>query len=141
VKLTDAGNRAKAEMEALKQQTDAKIKPMQDQAAKKADAKAKIEQHIAEIRADRDQRTSKRKQACAVTRVVIGGTKPTGGEGGYGGNTARGNDGDIAGSGADHARCFPGRAGRGVRRDSAAAGFPVPQPACCVGASQRSSSR
>lgn len=56
-KLKNASDRAKAQITRLQKETDAKISVLQDQSAKAtADAKAKIDRRISEMRANRERR-------------------------------------------------------------------------------------
>ena len=71
-KLQATHDRAKTELEASKQKMDAKIKSLQEQAAKaKGDAKAKIEARIAEVRSDYKRRNDKLKQAWELTKQAL----------------------------------------------------------------------
>lgn len=63
-RLDAAVARAKARQERLRQETDAKVKILEEQRAKaKADGRARHERRIAELRADYDQRMDKLVQA------------------------------------------------------------------------------
>jgi uncharacterized membrane protein len=71
-KAKAASTRIKGQMDLFDQEADAKIKALQDQAAKaKADAKTKIDQRITEVRADRDRRTKMLQQAWDLTKEAI----------------------------------------------------------------------
>jgi uncharacterized membrane protein len=67
-KLQDASDRAQAWIDRRRQETDAKVKALQARAAKaNAEAKAKAEQRVAELRADYERRSTKLKQALGLT--------------------------------------------------------------------------
>jgi len=71
-KLQDTSARAQAWIDQRRQATEAKIEALKQQAAKaKGDAKAKIDQQIAELRADFDRRSTKVKQATEQTNEAI----------------------------------------------------------------------
>jgi|SRR5579863_2213661 len=71
-KLQATHDRAKAALEAAKQKMDAKIKSLQEQAAKaKGDAKAKLEARIAEAQSEYKRRTDKLKQAWELTKQAL----------------------------------------------------------------------
>jgi uncharacterized membrane protein len=72
VKLQATHDRAKAALEAARQKMDAKIKSLQEQAAKaKGDSKAKIEARIAEVRSEYNRRTDKLKKAWELTKQAL----------------------------------------------------------------------
>jgi hypothetical protein len=59
-------------MDRLRQETEAKIEALQEQAAEaQADAKVKLDRRIAEVRADYDRRSAKLKQAWELTKEAI----------------------------------------------------------------------
>ncbi len=71
-KLKNASDRMEAQISRQQQETDAKIKVLQEQAAKaKANAKAKIDQRISELRADHERRSVKLKQAWKLTKEAL----------------------------------------------------------------------
>lgn len=71
-KLNAVADRAQARMDEIQQESQAKIKELQNQATKaKGDAKAKIDQQIAEMRADYNRRSDKLKQAWELTKEAL----------------------------------------------------------------------
>ena len=62
-KCQDVCDRSQARLDRLREETDAKIEALQDQAAETQADKAKVEQRIAEIRADYDRRAAQLQQA------------------------------------------------------------------------------
>jgi len=71
-KLSAAAGRAKSRMTQLQQEGQAKLKELQNQAASaKRDTKAKIDQHIAEAKADYARRSDKLKQAWESTKEAL----------------------------------------------------------------------
>jgi len=71
-KLQATHDRARAALEAAKQKMDAKIKTLQEQAAKaKGEEKAKIEARIAEVQSEYKRRTDKLKQAWELTKQAL----------------------------------------------------------------------
>ncbi|HUL10667.1 MAG TPA: DUF1269 domain-containing protein [Methylococcaceae bacterium] len=72
-KLQATHDRAKAALEASRKKMDAKIKSLQEQAAKaKGDAKAKLETRIVEVRSEYNRRMDKLKQAWELTKQALG---------------------------------------------------------------------
>jgi len=71
-KLKSVAERAQGRMKQLQQQTQAQINELQDQAAKaKRDAKANIDEKIAETQADFKRRSEKLKQAWELTKQAL----------------------------------------------------------------------
>ena len=71
-KLRDTVEQARERLEHYTDEADAKIKTLQGQARKAtADAKSRIEERIAEMRADKDQRIGKLKQAWKLTQEAL----------------------------------------------------------------------
>ena len=71
-KLTAIAQRTQGRMQQLQQQTQAQIKAMQDQAANaKRDAKAKIDEKIAQTQEDFRRRSDKLKQAWELTKQAL----------------------------------------------------------------------
>jgi uncharacterized membrane protein len=71
-KLTAVASRVQGRMNQLQEQTHAQIKELQDQAAKaKRDAKAKIDEQIAETQAEYMRRSDKLKQAWEMTKEAF----------------------------------------------------------------------
>jgi chromosome segregation ATPase len=64
-------DRAQARIDRLRDETNAKIEALQEQAAENADGKEKIDQRIAEIRADYDRRSAQLKQAWPLTKDAL----------------------------------------------------------------------
>jgi len=72
-RLQATHDRAKAALEAARTRMDAKIKTLQEQAAKaQGDEKAKIEARIAEVQSEYQRRTDKLKQAWELTKQALG---------------------------------------------------------------------
>jgi uncharacterized membrane protein len=70
--LKSAEGRAKARTDAVNKTIDSKIQALKDQASKSTgEAKARLEQQIAEIRADRDTRATKLHQAWQLTKEAL----------------------------------------------------------------------
>jgi len=73
-KLQAAGERAKGRKQQLEQETEAKVKQLQDRAAAATgDAKAKIDQQVATIQADYKRRSEKLDQAWALAKEAVAG--------------------------------------------------------------------
>ncbi len=71
--LRRLGDDAKGRLDRYRRQTDAKLSALQQQAEKaRADARTRIEQRIAEIRADRQRRGEKLQQAFKLTQEALG---------------------------------------------------------------------
>ena len=70
-KCQDVCNRSQARLERLREETDAKIEALQDQAAETQADKAKVEQRIAEIRADYDRRAAQLQQTRELTEDAL----------------------------------------------------------------------
>ena len=70
-KCQDVCDRSQARLERLREETDAKIEALQDQAAETQADKAKVEQRIAEIRADYDRRAAQLQQAREMTEDAL----------------------------------------------------------------------
>lgn len=70
--LRTQSDKAKANIDALKREGEAKVHSLQQQAAKaKAQNKARLEKRMAEIRADRQQRVAKLEQAWKLTQEAL----------------------------------------------------------------------
>ncbi len=71
-KLKKASDRMEAQISQRQRETEAKISLLQGQVAKAtADAKAKIDQRISELRADHERRSAKLKQAWKLTKEAL----------------------------------------------------------------------
>lgn len=70
-KCQDVCDRSQARLDRLREETDAKIEALMDQAAETKEGKAKIEARIAEIRADHERRAAQLKQAWELTRDAL----------------------------------------------------------------------
>jgi uncharacterized membrane protein len=70
-KCQDVCDRSQARLDRLREETDAKMEALQDQAAETKEGKDKLEQRIAEIRADYDRRSAQLKQAWELTRDAL----------------------------------------------------------------------
>ena len=71
-KAQAAAVRAQARIDRLQSETEAKIKAIEEQVAKaRGDAKAKLEQRIAELRADQKRRAGQLKQALELTKEAF----------------------------------------------------------------------
>ena len=70
-KCQDVCDRSEARLDRLREETDAKIEALQDQAAETQADKAKVEQRIAEIRADYDRRAAQLQQAREQTEDAL----------------------------------------------------------------------
>ena len=72
-KLRATAERAKAAIDRLEAEADAKLAALQEQATTAtADAKGQIEQRITELRADRDRRAAKLRQAWDLAKEALG---------------------------------------------------------------------
>ena len=71
-KAKAASDRLKARLEQIEQETDARIKALQEQAAKaRGDAKAKLDARITELRADSQRRSGQLKEAWGLTKAAL----------------------------------------------------------------------
>jgi hypothetical protein len=71
--LEAAEGRARARIDAMNRTVDTKLQALQAQAAKsKGEARARIERQIADIKSDRDLRTTKLHQAWQLTKEAFG---------------------------------------------------------------------
>jgi uncharacterized membrane protein len=71
-KLERTSRRAKAQTDRVREEADTRIATCRDQAAEaKPDTKARIEQRIAELRADRDRRVARLKHAWDLTKEAL----------------------------------------------------------------------
>ena len=70
-KCQDVCDRSQARLERLREETDAKIEALLDQAPETMDGKEKIERRIAEIRADYDRRAAQLQQARELTEDAL----------------------------------------------------------------------
>jgi uncharacterized membrane protein len=70
-KCQDVCDRSQARIDRLREETEAKIEALLDQAPETKDGKDKIEQRIAEIRADHDRRAAQLKQAWELSRDAL----------------------------------------------------------------------
>jgi hypothetical protein len=71
VKCQTVCDRVEARLDRLREETDAKIEALQDQAAQTKGGKEKIAERIAEIRADHDRRAAQLKQAWELTKDAL----------------------------------------------------------------------
>lgn len=73
VALEAAEGRARARVDAMNRTADSKLQALQAQAARsKGEARTRIEQQIADIKSDRDMRTTKLHQAWQLTKEAFG---------------------------------------------------------------------
>ena len=71
-KLDDLSNQAQTKLQKLESDTNARINALNDQVAKaSAETKARIKQRIVELRADRDRRAAKLREAGALIKEAL----------------------------------------------------------------------